>query len=740
MSQHRRIAPSNTNSHRPNLAHASSSGNEGSNEATSGGSTEISGSASSSKGRDMSGDSSATTDPPRKRRAPGPVTAMACSECRRARQKCDGMAPKTCTRCQTRNLECRYEPHTKTHKETLLLEIANLRRDNTRLQTLNEEVSSAADDLQQRNQGLLDSQEWQQIILDEIGRNGHDREIIRKLRRGQSSESIAIWLTQQQPISRSLEIVPPEDRSLLDIVAAFEQHYREEAGIGHEKQQDIPRTDWTSVTSSPTLLGHLFDLYFTWVHPVHMLFSELDFRRSFESSDETYCSSALVNAICAMACHLIDGDEEYVKDLDVDALATGFMNQARHEVRPQDYTRLTSVQALAIMYLADLSAGRARSATGYLRAAVEFLRAANLDGQSSEARELSSWGIQTLNTCVLEIRRALASKLIRECRSSTGITYQKLYAPEVPQMVRFVHVNVDSDNEVWRFYRTVGEQRDLHVRPSYAILTACHQVALFRIIHESLNIYCGLRGMATAEIVLTLYRRYLDWEEDLPPVLQSPDESAQPLPHVLYLHAQYHVAVVQHLTPLLQNDFFHGPWLHEIRRIVVDHAARGARIIDRSRQLYSTRYLMPLICFCIVHIGDTLIRYSPQDPLASEVVRFCLETLQEASPGFPLCGPLQELFRRTAVECGTKLPSNIDQLTGGLGNYGVDDILDACTRLDYKQPVDQSMRHVDENIEEDWPYKWQQIVESLARPEPPPSTRQMSLSEKQIPIDSLLNR
>ncbi|KAL8710635.1 MAG: hypothetical protein Q9220_004859 [cf. Caloplaca sp. 1 TL-2023] len=614
------------------------------------------------------------------------------------------------------------EPDKRTHKETLLQEIAHLRKDNTRLQTLNEEASSAADDLQQRNQGLQNSQEWQQIVLDEIARNDHDREIVRKLRKGESSEEIARWLTQQQHISRNLEIVPPENRSLLDIVAGFEQRYREEAGLGHDKRQVLVRFEWTPVTSSPSLLGHLFELYFTWVHPVHMLFSELDFKRSFESNDGTYCSPALVNAICAMACHLIDGDEEYVQDLDVDGLATGFMNQARHEVRPQDYTRLSSVQALAIMYLADLSAGRARSAIGYLRAAVEYLKAADLDGQSPEARELSFWGFQTLNT------------------SSTGITYQKLYAPEAPQLVRFVHVNVESDNEIWRSFRTVGDQRDVRVRPSHTILTACHQAALFRIIHESLNVYCGLRGLATAEVVLTLYRRYLDWEEDLPPVLKALDETAQPLPHAMYLHVQYHVAVVQHLTPLLQNEAMLGPWQLGIRQLIVDHARKGVRMLDRSRQLYSTRYMMPVICFSILHIGDTLIRYSPQDPLALEVVEFCLSTLQEASSGFPLCGPLQELFRRTAMECGTELPANIERIMGGLGHYGVDDILDACTRLDYKQPFDQSVRHVDDNIAEDWPDKWQQIIENPARPEPRRQTSKRLSSEKQIPIDSLLNQ
>lgn len=102
-------------------------------------------------------------------------------------------------------------------------------------------------------------------------------------------------------------------------------------------------------------------------------------------------------------------------------------------------------------------------------------------------------------------------------------------------MSEFEYVDMHGDSEVWRFYRTVGDNRDLPVRPGYAIMTACHQASLFQVIHESLNLYCGLRGLVTAEKTLILYRRYLDWEEDLPPALKKMDIEEQPLPHILFL-------------------------------------------------------------------------------------------------------------------------------------------------------------------------------------------------------------
>lgn len=115
------------------------------------------------------------------------------------------------------------------------------------------------------------------------------------------------------------------------------------------------------------------------------------------------------------------------------------------------------------------------------------------------------------------------------------MTYQKLYAPELPHMAKFRHVDLQSSHSTWQEYRSIGDQRYLPVRPSHAVLAACHQAGLFRIIHESLNLYCGLRGLITADAVLTLYRRYMDWEEDLPFILKAIDDEARPLPHILLL-------------------------------------------------------------------------------------------------------------------------------------------------------------------------------------------------------------
>ena len=308
------------------------------------------------------------------------------------RLQCGGKTPNPCSRCLSKNLVCVYEPHTKTQKDDLIKEIEGLKSEKTDLQ-------ETAREKELQNRDLQQSSDWMTIILDTIGSNGHDREIIHRLRNGESHQTIADWLREQLPIASRLDIVPPADRSLISIVKDFETRYQ---GQSSPLQQSLPAipTAWTKVSSSQSLLRHLFDLYFTWAHPVHMLFSEMDFKRDLISDDTVYCSSTLVNAICAMGCHFLEnGEAEHnIQGSNADTLREGFMNQARSSLAPQSYKYMTSVQALAIMYLVEYSSGKARAAIGYLRSAIDFLEYASEDKQSLEAKELTGWGIIVLNT------------------------------------------------------------------------------------------------------------------------------------------------------------------------------------------------------------------------------------------------------------------------------------------------------------------------------------------------------
>jgi hypothetical protein len=176
------------------------------------------------------------------------------------------------------------------------------------------------------------------------------------------------------------------------------------------------------------------------------------------------------------------------------------------------------------------------------------------------------------------------------------------------------------------------------------------------------------------------------------------------------ISVQYHTALVQLFRPLLHGQFFTGDDQAELRRIVMFHARSGLEPLSHAKRLYTSRYFLPLMAFCLLHLGDTIMSCAPHDPPARETLKFCLETLQQARAGFPLCGPLQFLFRQRAEECGVRIPEQLKELTESFSSYAMDDILDACTRLTYAEPLDQIVDNIDTNIAKDWSGEWEKQV------------------------------
>lgn len=311
--------------------------------------------------------------------------------------QCDGEKPAFCTRCQTRGLRCVYKPHTKTHKTDLLREIEAMRVEHADLQDEHLELQESTRDLEKMHQD-------QSVILHILTNNGHVEEVISRLRGGESQDSVARWLQGRPELKRFIGSISGSEGSLIAVVGRVEKMYN---SFDPANELYTPRQR-TRVTASPVLIHHLFELYFTWVHPVHMLFGEVDFLKSYHSGDEVYCSDALVNAVCAMACHLLDSPAPGMISRDTSDrmdMRDGFMAEARALLKPGREFPMASLQAFAVMYLAELSAGRARNASAYLRCAADNLSLPPDSSQhEEESLQLSAWGIHTLNTSVVILK------------------------------------------------------------------------------------------------------------------------------------------------------------------------------------------------------------------------------------------------------------------------------------------------------------------------------------------------
>jgi hypothetical protein len=162
---------------------------------------------------------------------------------------------------------------------------------------------------------------------------------------------------------------------------------------------------WTAVTSDIGFITHLLRLYFTWSNPFYALIHDDDFYHDMESGDTKHCSSLLVNAICAYACHFTDLRAARKDPQDPTTAGDDFFEAARLQLYNDEVSCLTTVQALALMGMREISAGRDSLAFGYagrcLRMAIEL--GMHLEGASSEpltdsevaVRNRVFWGIFT---------------------------------------------------------------------------------------------------------------------------------------------------------------------------------------------------------------------------------------------------------------------------------------------------------------------------------------------------------
>ena len=224
-------------------------------------------------------------------------------------------------------------------------------------------------------------------ILQALSTNEKVPEILERLRNGEAYNNIVKCLGHSPPMD--LESLSRRESQN----STNEASDHEMGGIRASKPF------WTKVTTDTSTLDHLFQLYFAWIHPIHTLFSEARFADSYDRQTETYCSSVLVDAVCAMACSLhtaVEGDEGIYE-----RLGARFSDAARKALQLDD-SRLTTIQAFAVMHLVDCAHGNALRAVGYLKIATLSLPRAVYQENDGlvESWKATFGGIRNLNMLV----------------------------------------------------------------------------------------------------------------------------------------------------------------------------------------------------------------------------------------------------------------------------------------------------------------------------------------------------
>ncbi|KAH6704353.1 hypothetical protein BKA61DRAFT_188076 [Leptodontidium sp. MPI-SDFR-AT-0119] len=580
-------------------------------------------------GKDSPAESSASSS--KRRRLPESVTRNACLNCKKARAKCDGNEP--CKRCATRveTSECIYQIHIKHPKEELVKQVKELR---------------AKDHMTEQ-------------ILQALSTNEKVPEILERLRNGNTYDSIVEWLGRS-PLVDFESLSPRESHH-----SAYEPSDHEMGGVGASKPF------WTAVASDTAILDHLFQLYFAWIHPVHTLFSEGRFADSYGRRLESYCSSALVNSVCALACSLHSAVNE--DEADYERLGVEFSDAARKSLELDD-SRLTTIQAFAVMHLVDCARGNALRAAAYVRISTLCLPRATYQENDGfvESWKATVRGIRNLNI------------------EWAQMTFQ---APPIVESAAYYSIEeVDAilDNGNWYHYRFAKEQPE--ARRSLLATTNREKSKLNAILQDIATMIYSQRGPSiSARQFLYQYGRLRAWREELPDELGNFEDSNQHvLPHVLYLLVLYTTAIVQLLRPLLDFEGFPS---FLVEGTIWEHAQEGLRLLDRYyRPQYTFRYQPVLQMLACLQLVDIIARFFPEGAEGNskdgpEAIQFGMELLMESRVGFPVAGPLQEMLRRSAIECAILLPRNLTELmlspTAPQRVYGMDDFLGACTRPTY---------------------------------------------------------
>ncbi|CZT03624.1 related to nitrate assimilation regulatory protein nirA [Rhynchosporium graminicola] len=607
----------------------------------------------------------------KRRRVPEQVTRNACVNCKKARAKCDGNKP--CKRCASRdeNSTCVYEVHVKHAKEELVKQIKELR--------------------------TKDHQSGH--ILQALANNEKVPEILERLRNSDTHESIIAFLGRP----------PTADFETLSPMPSHQSTYE---GSDHEMGGVDTSRPWSTVTTETAILDPLFQLYFAWVHPVHTLFSEGHFTNNYARGLKSYCSPVLVNSICALACSLHTASEG--EDLNYGQLGAEFSNAARRELDPEGKD-ITTIQAFAVMYLVDCAGGNALRATAYLRIAT--LALLQMVSQENDGFEES---------CKTTVRGI----------GNLNIEWAQMTFQLPPFIVFPVNDDLDEydvgiDNRPWYPYKTEHEHPE--GRPSMLATTNREKTKLAKILQDIATMIFTQRGSKiTAKQFLKQYGKLKMWREQLPKELGDvEDDRQQVLPHVLYLLILHNTAVVQLLRPLLDFDGFPSSLVENVIR---EHSQDGLMLLEKHYGLhYGFRFQPVLQMIAALQLIDTLIRFFPGGAEGDSkdgpaAVQFGLELLKESGAGFLVAGPLQEMLRISAKQCGISHTGNLEELMlpppPPQKKYMMDDFIGACTRPTYLQPVLNAHSKYDSSFSSEWKtegpaYGFRESTIGARRPEGP---------------------
>lgn len=143
-----------------------------------------------------------------------------------------------------------------------------------------------------------------------------------------------------------------------------------------------------------------------------------------------------------------------------------------------------------------------------------------------------------------------------------------------------------------------------------------------------------------------------------------------------------------------------------------------------------------------MHLCDAIVRFEPSDNAGrTECIEFCLISLEEAKIGYTVAGPLQKMFHIALSDYDIPISGELERHMGASIRIGPEDLLEACTRASYRQPIAQLLPNMAPRLGQEFIEGYQQCFQG--RPSEQATAAASSTArgkQKRLEIGALLNR
>ncbi|KAL5587801.1 hypothetical protein FOVSG1_012937 [Fusarium oxysporum f. sp. vasinfectum] len=492
----------------------------------------------------------------RKRKRP---VSSACEECRKRKSKCN--VPWPCTPCLHRNTDCHFGPKAdlEMHHRALQRKYSDVQAENTHFQAvyslLREKPENIALAILRRIRAGTDPD----AILS-LMENG---DLLMQLHLAPSSQfryafpyrsalpSIPVGtksaymeaLALEAPYPGQEPSEPCDYQPISDLEAPRYMPYHSAKLV--EPMLDIATISaWTTVCTDESLLHSLMEAYILHIYSAFPFFHKDCFIRDLVSGSKRFCSSLLVNAVLAHACHATPKCAHRNEHWNPQNIGYLFLAEARRLLELETArSKITTVQAMLVMNIIMNDHGVDGASYQYLTKAVALAKRMGLFNSPSDDME------HDVDPSTKVVREVTAWALF----AWQGVMSSMLYEP--PLITEPPQTSYPDPFEMPSWYS------DLRVRyPSSqeVISTRNHQTfkaylefwAIFNDI-ASVSFPPGRDRSFSLSQAVDFYARSRSWFEGLPNDLQ-PGKIV--LPCQLKLHIQYWLLLMDLFKPFADWD------------------------------------------------------------------------------------------------------------------------------------------------------------------------------------------